>query len=40
MMMPRKVGTFWDDQPDVELSATAVVSNPTVDDAFFRLERD
>lgn len=40
MMMPRKVGTFWDDQPDMELSAVAVENNPAVDDGLFRLEHD
>ena len=40
LMLPRKISTFWDDQPEMELAPTAVVSNPPVDDAFFRLEHD
>lgn len=40
LMLPRKVSTFWDDQPEMELAPTTVANNPTFDDAFFRLEHD
>jgi hypothetical protein len=40
LMLPRKVATFWDDQPEMELSPVTVESNPTLDEGFFRLERD
>ena len=40
LMLPRKVGVFWDDQPEMELSPVAAESNPAVDDGFFRLEHD
>lgn len=40
LMLPRKVATFWDDQPEMELSPVAIESNPAVDDGLFRLEHD
>lgn len=40
LMLPRKIDTYWDDQPEMELTPTTVVSNPAVDDGFFRLEHD
>jgi hypothetical protein len=40
LMLPRKVGTFWDEQQESELSPVAVGNNPTVDEALFRLEHD
>ena len=38
LMLPRKLGISWGNQPEVELTPTEAKSNQPVDDSIFRME--
>src|SRR5262249_17721931 len=38
LMLPGKIGVWWDEQPEMEVSPVSAENNPAVDEGVFRME--